>query len=417
MSVMRPPVTVVIPTHNRSGLLSQALNSVLAQEGTGEYFDLEVIVVDDGSSDDTASLVARYPSVRYVRLEPSRGASAARNVGIKASTGRYIAFLDDDDLWLPEKLKHQVPVLEAEPDVGVVFSQCHQRNREGNVRERILPDSQLAPSGQTFREFVTKGEYTIFHLVTALVRRTAFEKAGYFDEMLSICEDYDMWLRLVFHVRFEFLPGPVAIWRPGHGLSRKAVSWVDQVHRRVQDRALTEFLDGNAEEHIRREARARSGIKYLPHLAHMGEGARLREYLEEALDLVPDLVNDPATCSRVMAASFALARRAVSPITAIQGICDAIIEGIGDAGVGRMRVRRLLADVWLAAARGLRTTKEPSALLVCYAAMRALRLDPFIFRRKGLLLPALRALVRNPRAVLPAVGGAAFRDRDEVGTN
>jgi len=413
---VQPLVTAVIPTQNRSGLLSQALNSVIAQEGTGEQFDLEVIVVDDGSSDDTAGLVARYPSVRYIRLEPSRGVSAARNVGIKASTGKYIAFLDDDDLWLPEKLKRQVRALEAEPDVGVAYSQCHQRNRQGKVREVVLPDSQLAPSGQTFREFVTKGEYTIFHLVTALVRRTAFEKAGYFDETLSICEDYDMWLRLAFHVRFEFLPGPVAIWRPGHGLSRKAAAWVDQVHRRVQDRTLTEFLNSKAEEHIRREARARSGIKYLPHLAQMGESARLREYLEEALRLVPGLVNDPATCRRITAASFELARTAVSPLAAIRGICDAIIEGIRGASVGRMQVRRLLADVWLAAVRGLRTRKEPSAVSVCYAAMRALRLDPFTLRRKGLALLALRALVRNPRAILLRVGGAAFRDRDEVGT-
>ena len=103
-------------------------------------------------------------------------------------------------------------------------------------------------------------------------------------------------------------------------------------------------------------------------------------------------------------------------LAAIRGICDAIIEGIGGASVGRMRVRRLLADVWLAAVRGLRTRKEPSAVSVCYAAMRALRLDPFTLRRKGLALLALRALVRNPRAILLRVGGAAFRDRDEVGT-
>ena len=108
-----PIVSVIIPTHNRANLLKTALDSVYAQEGIGESFEIEVIVVDDASSDNTPDVVLGYPA-KFIRHETNQGASAARNSGIKASQGKYVAFLDDDDLFLPHKLKTQVPVLEVQ---------------------------------------------------------------------------------------------------------------------------------------------------------------------------------------------------------------------------------------------------------------------------------------------------------------
>ena len=94
----RPLVSAILPTRNRAQLLSRAIDSILGQEGRGTQFDLDITVVDDASSDGTPEVMRRYPAVRYVRLETQRGAAAARNVGIKSSTGKYVAFQDDDDV-------------------------------------------------------------------------------------------------------------------------------------------------------------------------------------------------------------------------------------------------------------------------------------------------------------------------------
>src|SRR5262245_33740030 len=144
---MRPLVSVIVPTHNRAHCLPRALASIAAQEGRGESFDIEVLVVDDGSSDGTAQVMADHGAVRYIRLPEQRGVSAARNAGLRASQGGYLGFLDSDDEWLPHKLRVQVPLLAAHPEVGVIYSQVVMRSPEG---ERLSPDEFRALSGQTF---------------------------------------------------------------------------------------------------------------------------------------------------------------------------------------------------------------------------------------------------------------------------
>ena len=121
---MKPVVSVIIPTHNRATLLRTAIATVYAQEGVGELFDLEVIVVDDASSDETAEAARSYPNVKYIRFDDNRGVAAARNAGVKVATGQYIALLDDDDLWLPHKLRTQVPAFALDPTLGMVYGQC-----------------------------------------------------------------------------------------------------------------------------------------------------------------------------------------------------------------------------------------------------------------------------------------------------
>src|SRR6516162_9246773 len=118
----RPLVSVIIPTRNRAALLQRALDTVFAQWGLGTEFDLEAIVVDDGSTDSTAAVLVGFPQVRCVRLSRHGGASAARNAGIEASQGDFICFLDDDDVWLPGRLRLQIPVLERHPEAGAVYS-------------------------------------------------------------------------------------------------------------------------------------------------------------------------------------------------------------------------------------------------------------------------------------------------------
>jgi len=130
MPEKNPTVSVIISTYNRAHLIGRAIQSVLNQT----YQDFEVIVVDDGSTDNTEEIVKSFndPRIRYIRHEKNKGAAAARNTGIKAARGKYIAFQDSDDEWLPEKLEKQMKVFEnAPPEAGVVYTDMQRINEDG----------------------------------------------------------------------------------------------------------------------------------------------------------------------------------------------------------------------------------------------------------------------------------------------
>lgn len=176
--MQRTRISVIVPVYNGARFLAAALESVGAQH----YRPAEVIVVDDGSTDDTAAVAKRYGGVRYLR-QPNLGAAAARNAGAAAATGELLAFLDADDLWLPEKLTRQVRYLEQHPDVDAVVT--HQRlaiapgaERPGWVPQEWLerPQVGLVPSA-------------------LMVRRTAFEAVGGFDVRYRTGEDTDWFAR------------------------------------------------------------------------------------------------------------------------------------------------------------------------------------------------------------------------------
>ncbi len=185
-----PSVSVVIPTHNRAGLLARSIESVLAQT----FPDLECIVVDDGSTDNTAEVVRGFqdPRVRLVTLPTNCGLSRARNEGIRAARGEFVAFLDDDDEWLPRKLDMQVARLREadDPRATVVYCRCYVHD---------------ALTGRTTQ---TSGVYEgdIFgHLLRGwhpptpslfMVKRSSLLEVGGFDEGLPCAQDYDLWLRL-----------------------------------------------------------------------------------------------------------------------------------------------------------------------------------------------------------------------------
>ena len=129
--VTTPLVSVIIPTRDRMSLLREAVGSVFTQEARDEMFRLEVIVIDDASSDNTSNVLLHFPEIRYLRLDTNGGPAAARNAGIAVSTGQYVAFLDDDDVWLPNRLRVQIPILERHGDIGVVYGQGWVKNLNG----------------------------------------------------------------------------------------------------------------------------------------------------------------------------------------------------------------------------------------------------------------------------------------------
>jgi len=143
-----PLISVIIPTYNRAALLRRAIDSVYAQEGVGELFDVEVLVIDDGSTDTTPTVASSYEGLRYIRPSTNKGTSGARNVGLDAAVGEYVAFLDDDDSWLPWKLRRQLQVVEERSEVSLVYGQEVKRSDRAVW---VWPDPQDSPTGWMHR--------------------------------------------------------------------------------------------------------------------------------------------------------------------------------------------------------------------------------------------------------------------------
>lgn len=182
-------VSVIIPTHNRSKLLCSAVESVLAQT----YPNVEIIVVDDGSTDDTAVMMAQYAGrVIYIK-QANQGPIVARNTGFEASSGQYINFLDDDDLLMLTKIERQVQVLDSRPEIGLAYCRHYHIDQDGGYLDEV----GYLPDGDVLRE-LTKGCFLVVH--AALVRRQCLDKVGLFDTDLpwggQYCEDWDLWLRI-----------------------------------------------------------------------------------------------------------------------------------------------------------------------------------------------------------------------------
>ncbi len=184
-------VSVVIAAHNQAGWLGDAIASVRRQTFT----DWELVVVDDGSTDTTREVVAPHtsdPRIRYV-FQSHQERSAARNHGIEASAGRFIALLDADDCWLPDKLAKQVVALEADPAAGFCYTPARFVDADGRPLAILKPARAIA--GDVFPRLL-RGNVII--LASVLLRRACLEQVGGFDTTLSVygCEDWDLWLRL-----------------------------------------------------------------------------------------------------------------------------------------------------------------------------------------------------------------------------
>jgi glycosyltransferase involved in cell wall biosynthesis len=173
-----PLVSVIIPVYNGARYLRAALESVFAQS----YRPFEVIVVDDGSTDDSGVIAQSFPDVRYIHQE-NQGVAAARNHGIEAARGEFFAFLDQDDLWTPEKLKLQLAYLLSHPDLGYTLTQ----------QQFFLEPGETIPAW--FRKELLSEVHTGWVLGTLVVRRTAFEKIGNFATGYSAASDGDWFFR------------------------------------------------------------------------------------------------------------------------------------------------------------------------------------------------------------------------------
>jgi len=200
---MDPKVSVIIPTYNRARSVSSAIQSVLDQT----FEDFEIIVVDDGSTDNTKEVIKSFKDkkIHYLRHIKNKGSQAARNTGIKHSKGKFIAFLDDDDMWLPQKLERQLTIIEDKPDIGVIYTGFVFIS-DGKVYYVYTPSLR----GNIYYDVLKK---TVAATSTVLLRRECFNKVGFFDEHLPRYEDWDLWIRLAKHFKFDFIKEPLVLCR------------------------------------------------------------------------------------------------------------------------------------------------------------------------------------------------------------
>ncbi|MFQ5792847.1 MAG: glycosyltransferase family 2 protein [Acidobacteriota bacterium] len=244
-------LSVIIPTYNRADAVSRALRSVLGQSRPPD----EIVVIDDGSTDETPTRIPReFPHVRFIRQE-NRGVSAARNRGIREAKGRWLAFLDSDDEWLPRKLERQMDALRRHPEYLICHSdeiwirrgrrvnpmKKHEKSG-GHLFQRCLPLCIISPSA------------TVLH-------RKLFEEVGPFDEFLPACEDYDLWLRVCALHPVLYVDEPLVVKHGGHedqlsrrywGMDRFRIRALEKIvrlgtlsheNRRAATEALLEKID------------------------------------------------------------------------------------------------------------------------------------------------------------------------------
>lgn len=273
-------ISVVIPAYNASCWIAETIGSVLAQT----YRRKEIIVVDDDSTDDTPAIVRSFRGVTYLRKE-NGGEGSARNVGISESSGEYVAFLDSDDLWHPEKLSLQYDLLSAS---GLAWCYSDALAFDGDTGRILHPMSRIQrPRSGDVLVRLFLGDF--IPCPTPLIRKTVFEDVGLFDESpeLLMRADWDLWLRIAAKHKVGFIDKPLAYYRvhPGSGSNAEQLSTAFKSQLRVLEKAL-EREPARLQPHKKRAiARLAIGLGRL--YFKSGEFSEARRMFSEAMSLAP----------------------------------------------------------------------------------------------------------------------------------
>src|SRR5918995_143489 len=262
----RPPlVSVVIPTYNRWPMIAEAVQSVLAQT----FNAFELIVVDDGSTDSTARLLTSCDSRLKVFSQPQTGVAAARNAGVAMSQGKYISFLDSDDLWAPAKLATQTDFMEGNSEVHI----CQTEEIWIRGGMRVNPRSRhRKPTGDIFQRSL---ELCLISPSAVMMTKELFYLAGGFDESFPVCEDYDLWLRIAVGHPVYLIDSPLVTKRGGHADQLSRSVWgMDRFRVMAIAKLLRAGLVGEKREWALDALRQKTAI--------LAAGAAKRGRLDEA---------------------------------------------------------------------------------------------------------------------------------------
>lgn len=224
----KPKVSIIIPTYNRAHYIYEAVESVFAQT----YKNYEIIIIDDGSTDNTRETLKRYGDRIQYFYQKNMGPPAAMNAGVRRAKGEYYVILGDDDALMPDMLERQVGVLERDPDVAFVCGGVHFMDGNGQIYKtsRAGRDREKTFKSLLFDNFV-------WHL-TAVVRRKVSEEMGHFDEKLATTHDYDLWIRIAIKYRFEYTDAPLARFRRHPGNYSKSLDLHLKDHLAILDKPV-----------------------------------------------------------------------------------------------------------------------------------------------------------------------------------
>jgi glycosyltransferase involved in cell wall biosynthesis len=262
---MRPIISVIIPTYNRGWIVKEAIDSVLSQNDVS----FELIVVDDGSSDNTSEILALYGNRIRVIRQDNQGVSAARNTGIHAALGDYIALLDSDDLWLPGKLTVQINFFTENPEALI----CQTDEIWIRNGRRVNPKRKhKKPSGMIFEPSLS---LCLVSPSAVMIKKSLLLEAGGFDERLEACEDYDLWLRIGCTHPVHLIDEALVVKRGGHPDQLSGMAGLDRF--RIQ--SLVKILESGALT----PRQMRSAITVLKEKSTIyANGCRKRERHDEA---------------------------------------------------------------------------------------------------------------------------------------
>ena len=229
-----PKVSVVLPAYNGEKFIGKAVESALSQT----YNDFELIVVNDGSKDGTAQVLSGFGAKIKVISQANSGIAKARNVGIEASRGQYIAFLDQDDFWLPEKLEKQMVLFEKDKEVGMTYTDTYVIT-DDNAKIRSFK-LQKPHRGMVIEELFMNN---FISTSSVIVKKECFEKAGLFDDSLSPVLDYDRWLNIAVSYKVDYIDIPLVMFRDHISTFRK--NEIFTLGKAIA--TLEKFINSNAE--------------------------------------------------------------------------------------------------------------------------------------------------------------------------
>lgn len=287
-----PEISVIITTYNRPETLPQAIESAR----TASKREIEVVVVDDASNKEVARVCRSITGINYVRTECNQGVAGARNLGILASRGEFLSFLDDDDLRLPGSLELQLEALNSSPQAGLIYGQAILGHQDGSASDDFYPSRY--PQGDVFWELLAQN---FIPCGAALFRRSCLDRVGLLDESIAGIDDWDLWVRIAELYPVLALERPVMIWRKstptsGQG-SSNAVRMVKLSARQFRERWMSLPLALKSSTLKRRESSRRFSDNMASHLLWetvrsfaSGQPLRSQTNLLAALHLYPAAV-------------------------------------------------------------------------------------------------------------------------------
>jgi glycosyltransferase involved in cell wall biosynthesis len=285
---MAPLVSVIIPTYNRADLVRQAVASVAAQT----YRDFEIVVVDDGGTDGTYEVLSANRELRVRRHPSRRGVSAARNTGIAAARGEWLAFLDSDDLWLPDKLARQMLWLEGQPELRLCQTDETWVRRGVRVNK---PAGHRKVAGQIFLPSLSR---CMISPSAVMLHRRLLQDHGVFDATLPAAEDYDLWLRLTWRYEVGLVNEPLVIKRGGHPDQLSAQWGIDRFRIRALVKLLQEpDLSAAYARAARRTLAAKCAI-YAQGCHKRGKIEEAAFYRNQGLEAAPNSLGEVTAAAR-----------------------------------------------------------------------------------------------------------------------